>query len=418
MKNEQTQYEAPTDYYTVKQAAKILSCTISTVLNNVVNLPEELYTRQEYAPNSKRLKIFISQQGMDLLKSSNYVIPEDFLSASQLCRELDIVSPTLYAFIYKHGFYDRALKIGSKKRRFYRVMFSPELTKEIIAKYHETARDKKICRKVIKLQPISDFLDDKYITPDFLQFIGLRTEVQYIDGVPHVPKSISHKQVLDDYMRSVGFISAAESASRLCISRQRVHQIIQAREIKDDESVCVKLSSSRVSSYISEEFLETFLTTKETGPPEGYFTVATLAGKLDIKTTTLRGLLSQCQYAQYIQIGTVKYYEEKTAMKIIEEFNSHATPKHTETRGVTAREMPPRGYNIWYTLTEAATMLRLKNKEMVSIMEMLGLNTQEYVRSRNGSPYGKHKLISPLAVQIMIDHGYAPKVSNAIKDDI
>ena len=219
-------------------------------------------------------------------------------------------------------------------------------------------------------------------------------------------------------MRSVGFISAAESASRLCISRQRVHQIIQAREIKDDESVCVKLSSSRVSSYISEEFLETFLTTKETGPPEGYFTVATLAGKLDIKTTTLRGLLSQCQYAQYIQIGTVKYYEEKTAIKIIEEFNSHATPKQTETREVTAREMPPRGYNIWYTLTEAATMLRLKNKEMVSIMEMLGLNTQGYVRSRNGSPYGKHKLISPLAVQIMIDHGYAPKVSNAIKDDI
>lgn len=402
MKNENAEYESPTDYYTLKQAAKILSCTISTVLNNVIELPDALYTRQQYAPNSKRRKIFISQEGMDRLKSSNYVIPNDFLSASQLCKKLDIVSPTLYAFIYKYGFYDRALKIGSKKRRFYRVMFSPELANEILEKYHEVARDKKSYKKVLKLQPISDFLDDKFITPDFMQFIGLRTEVRHIDGVPHVPKSIRHKQILDDYMRSVGFISAAESALRLGVSRQRVHQIIAAREIKDDESICVKLSSSRISSYISEDFIETFLESKETGPPDGYYTVATLAGRLDIKTTTLRGLISQYQNVQYIQIGTVKYFEENAAKILVEGFKSYETPKHT-----VKREAPSRGYNVWYTLTEAAMMLRLKNKEFIGIMETLGLNTKEYVRSRNGSPYGKHKLISPVAVQIITDNGYA-----------
>lgn len=427
MKNENTQCEDPTDYYTIKQAAKILSCTISTVLNNVVNLPEELYTRQQYALNSKRHKIFISQQGMDLLRSSNYIIPKDFFTASQLCRELDIVSPTLYAFIYKHGFYDRALKIGSKKRRFYRVMFSPELTREIIERYQETARDKENCKKVIKLQPISIFLDEKYITPDFLQFICLRTEVQYVDGIPHVPKSISHKQMLDDYMRSVGFISAAESALRLSVSRQRVHQLIQARGIRDDESVCVKLSSNRMSSYVSEDFLETILTSKDTGPPDGYYTVATLAGMLDVKTTIMRGLLSQCRNVQYIQIGAVKYYEEKTAKIIFEEYNSSAAQKLIETceassrempsREMPSREMPSSGYNIWYSLTEAAKILRLKNKELTIVMEMLGLNTKEYVKTRNGSQYGKHKMISPVAVQLIFDKWHAPKEADDIPQE-
>jgi hypothetical protein len=397
----------PKGYYTVQEVATKLACTVSTVINNLETLPFGTYTREQFAPNSNRVKIHINQQGLDILMNSNYVVPEDYVSASELCRKLDIVSPSLYAFLYKFGYYDRALKIGSKKRRYYRVMFSPELADEIVQKYVEFCSNRKRAKKSSNMQPISEFLDLKFITPDLVQFFSDRTEVRYVNGIPHVSKSIKHKRILDNYMASLGFISAAEAALRLCVSRQRVHQIITSKEIRDDESICVRISSNRLSTYISEEFIDTFVDSRDTGPPEGFSTIASLAGRLNVRTSILRNLVSQDMQIQYFKIGAVKYYDEAAVIKIAEEYRSRdVTPKRTVMpRNIESTESPTED---WYPLTNAAAILRIKNEDLLKVLEMLNLNTQQYVRSRNGLLDGKHKLVNPIAVQMVADSGYAP----------
>jgi len=420
--------EVPDGYFTLTQVAKIVDACMITIVRNKELLPPDTCVKQQRC-GMPGFRWLINQAGVDILKSINQ-IPEGYISVSELCAMLDVSSPTLYAFLHKNGYYERALKLGNKRRRYYKILFDPDMAKEILKKYSEMLDKKASSRTCSQFQPISDFMDTQFITPELIQFMGTRTEVLYIDGAPCVSKHISHRSILNDYMLSLGFIPVPDATDRLGVSRQRMHQIISAPTVRDDESIVVRLSGNRKTIYVSENFIDTFVESKHVGPPEGYLSVAAIASLTRIKTKILRVLIANTPQIPYYQIGVNKFYDKNSVLELAEKYRTQLLykaeieSKKEAEAGIIPWSIVSDTVNIqldfetlpmmpmladssdWLTLTSVAGRYSLKTYEIMEALQQLGLNNLEYIRPRNGLSSGKHKLINPSVVKILDDCGY------------
>lgn len=420
--------EIPDGYFTLTQVAKIVDACMITIVRNKETLPPETRMKQPRC-GMPGFRWLINQAGVDILKSINQ-IPEGFISVSELCIMLDVSSPTLYAFLHKNGYYERALKLGNKKRRYYKILFAPDMAKEILEKYTEVINNKASNKTSSQYQPISAFMDEQFITPELVKFMGSRTEVKYIDGVPSVPKYVRYKSILNDYMRSIGFIPVPDATDRLGVSRQRMHQIISAPTVRDDESIVVRLTDNRKTIYVSENFIDTFIESKHVGPPGGYLSVAAIAALTRIKTRILRVLIENNSHIPYYQIGINKFYDKQSVLELADRyraqqlFKAEADSKIEAEAGEFPWSIVADTVNIelnceslpmmpilsdssdWLTLTSVAGRFSLKTHEIMEALNKLGLNTLDYIRPRNGLSDGKHKLINPSVVKILDECGY------------
>lgn len=371
------------EYVTVKDIQQKYNISAQTAMKYVKDLPEGL--AKKVTVNHYQI-YHIHPKALDVIDEQFVHLPEGAVPVSQLMAEFGTASPQFYSFLHRSGYYDKAIKIGKKNKRYYRIYFERDVADEIRKLYYADR-----CQKELNAyKPLTDFIDEQYIDDNLISFLKERMVCEFIDGTWHVDKKARMSEVLVDYMASLGFMPVADMQIHMDISRQRTHQIVSRH--KDDESIYVKLRHDNShSAFINTDFVKSYNTKEaDVSPPEGYASISKISHKYGIPYKRVANLIGDEPSIRY---KSVSFYDVNSLDSILAEESRKVaflkSQRVTKPRA-TAVRIPEEE---WLSLSSMAKLLRLSNRELLNKIDSQEL-FKEYVKTRNGDPLGKHLIIN------------------------
>lgn len=412
----------PVGYLTVRDLLQKINVNNVTMYKYINNLPKGYVYMQIL--DDLRFRLIVKKEALELMPNNHSDLPDDAVSVSDLCLALKISSPTLYLFLHANGYYEKSIKMGMKQRRYYRIYFTREIADEIISKY--TPRS-----NVSYKNRLDDEINACYITPDLIEFIKSKTEIIENDGVFFLRSTNKIGYFIKEYMDSIGFMPSTDLFGILCLSRQRVHQLL--KPVKDDDSICVQLNKSSHSIYVSKDFVKSLEDRRNTDEiPPGYVPISALSRSYKRSLNTIRAAISG---VPSVMCKNVKYYNHGDAVAAINLIFAVDTPvpsnyysltdisnyhnvevavletlladtehtiinfdKHYDISVVTPivlSYIEANGTGRWTALSEVSRDLHINNVSLRSYLTENGFIGSEYIKTKSGKPDGKALLIHP-----------------------
>lgn len=416
----------PVGYLTVRDLLQKINVNSVTMYKYINNLPKGYVYMQIL--DDLRFRLIVKKEALELMPSNHSDLPEDAVSVSDLCVALKISSPTLYLFLHANGYYEKSIKMGMKQRRYYRIYFTREIADEIISKYTPKSNASYKNR-------LDDEINACYITPDLIEFLKSKTEIIENDGVYFLRSTNKIGYFIKEYMDSIGFMPSTDLFGILCLSRQRVHQLL--KPVKDDDSICVQLNKSSHSIYVSKDFVKSLESRHNADEiPPGYVPISTLSRSYKQSVGTIRAAVAG---VPSVMCKNVKYYNHDDAVAAINLIYAVDTPvpshyysltdisnfykvdvdiletiladiAHTVIRfnkyydinvvtPVVLNHIQNHGAGRWTALSQVSRELNVNNMSLRNYLTLNGFIDSEYIKPKSGNPNGKALLIHPELIE-------------------
>lgn len=414
----------PAGYMTVRDLLKQVNVGIMTMYKYINNLPEGLVFTQEIGVFKSRL--IVKEEALELIKSNCLTTPDDALSVNELCLILNVSSPSLYVFLHSRGYYEKAIKLGLKRRRYYKIYFSKEIADEIIREFPRST--------VSYNFRLDNEIESCFITPEFVSFLKTKTDILEVDGVVFLRTKHKINAIIKEYMDTIGFMQVCDTFSILCLSRQRVHQII--KKVRDDDSICIQLNKSSHSLYVSKDFIKSLEERNHTDSvPDGYVPASVLSKEFKRGISIIRNVLLDVPNVNHK--GT-KYYDHDKAKEVLalnrkiitipDDYFSlnDISDMHKIEKRVLKQFLSNSKYinfnyvkyyhmddikpaivkclecdhtGVWMSLTEVAHELNTNNMLLRDYLVKNDFINSEYIKPKNGRPDGKALLVHPELIE-------------------
>jgi len=187
-------------------------------------------------------------------------------------------------------------------------------------------------------------------------------------------------------MNNIGYVNTREACEILKISRQALHQNMKK---VNDPTVSLNISTkTKPENYILKDFI--FNIEKKNrceidDVPNGFLAVTYLSKQLNIPCDTLLPLLD---HVNYVTVKGRKLYNISETINIAKNFiKTNQQNPHIET---------------WINLTYFAKKLGLMNQDVLIKIKEKGLDNIEYIKTRNGKPFGKQFLLNPALLELLV----------------
>ncbi len=363
---------------TLDQIQIILGTCRTTTLSYVKSLPKEFYDMQKL-DNGIVFRYIVREDALPLLQSFNSILPKDLVPSSQIYAELNIPSQVFFTFIKRQGFYDKSIKQGRRNKKYHRIYFTKIDADQIIELYknRETKRVK---------YNLNTFIANQFITNDFVEFLKQHIEVIQDQNEFFVYPNQPMSKLIHKYMNNIGYVNTREACEILKISRQALHQNMKK---VNDPTVSLNISTkTKPENYILKDFI--FNIEKKNrceidDVPNGFLAVTYLSKQLNIPCDTLLPLLD---HVNYVTVKGRKLYNISETINIAKNFiKTNQQNPHIET---------------WINLTYFAKKLGLMNQDVLIKIKEKGLDNIEYIKTRNGKPFGKQFLLNPALLELLV----------------
>lgn len=368
----------PDGYMTLDQIQIILGTCRTTTLSYVKSLPKEFYDMQKL-DNGIVFRYIVREDALPLLQSFNSILPKDLVPSSQIYAELNIPSQVFFTFIKRQGYYDKSIKQGRRNKKYHRIYFTKIDADQIIELYknRETKRVK---------YNLNTFIANQFITNDFVEFLKQHIEVIQDQNEFFVYPNQPMSKLIHKYMNNIGYVNTREACEILKISRQALHQNMKK---VNDPTVSLNISTkTKPENYILKDFI--FNIEKKNrceidDVPNGFLAVTYLSKQLNIPCDTLLPLLD---HVNYVTVKGRKLYNISETINIAKNFiKTNQQNPHIET---------------WINLTYFAKKLGLMNQDVLIKIKEKGLDNIEYIKTRNGKPFGKQFLLNPALLELLV----------------
>jgi hypothetical protein len=184
---------------------------------------------------------------------------EGYLDTRELSKLTGQGSARLHQAFTYYGLYDEIYQYGSGGKKCSKLLYSPEL----VEKYMNLLNEKR--NSPFKTTPLAEYIDKCYHTADFLDYLEqFITTITTLDDEIHIlnKESDSIMGLIENFMKRLGFVPTYVAREVLGVSRQRISQIINARNMLKDESIAINLRENAAKSliFISEDYIHNHLT--------------------------------------------------------------------------------------------------------------------------------------------------------------
>jgi phage antirepressor YoqD-like protein len=392
------------------------------------NLPEGLVFAQ--GAGVLKSRILVKEEALELIRSNCLSTPDDAISVNELCAKLNVSSPSLYSFLHSHGYYEKAIKLGLKRRRYYKIFFTKDVADEIIRVFPRPTVNYNF--------RLDDEIESCFITPDFLSFLQARTDIKEVEEVVFLRTKHKINVFIKEYMDTIGFMQVCDTFSVLCLSRQRVHQIIKS--VRDDDSICIQLNKSSHSLYVSKEFIKSLEDRSNTDIiPDGYVPVSVLSKEFKRSISIIRNVLITVPNVNH---RGIRYYDHNKAKEVLRlNYKAISVPENyfsvneiSDMHKIDKRALKQFLYNskyinfsyvkyynmddikpviekcleydhssVWMSLTEVAHELNTNNVLLRDYLVKNDFINSEYIKPKNGRPNGKALLLHPELIEHLKD---------------
>ncbi len=368
----------PDGYMTLDQIQNILGTCRTTTLSYVKSLPKEFYEMQKL-DNGIVFRYIVREDALPLLQSFNSILPKDLVPSSQIYAELNIPSQVFFTFIKRQGYYDKSIKQGRRNKKYHRIYFTKIDADQIIELYknRETKRVK---------YNLNTFIANQFITNDFVEFLKQHIEVIQDQNEFFVYPNQPMSKLIHKYMNNIGYVNTREACEILKISRQALHQNMKK---VNDPTISLNISTkTKPENYILKDFIlniEKKNRCEIDDVPNGFLAVTYLSKQLNIPYDTLLPLLDD---VNYVTVKGRKLYNIAETINIAKNFiKTNQQNPYIET---------------WINLTYFAKKLGLMNQEVLIKIKEKGLDNIEYIKTRNGKPFGKQFLLNPELLELLV----------------
>jgi hypothetical protein len=348
----------PKGFATVENLIKSLDICPVTAYEYVKSLPEDMRIKQLISENTWRY--LISDDAVEGLRLYKPDFDKDnVISLANLAALMGINHGTLHQFIVKSGYYEKSIRIGKKKRKYYRICFTKDVAEQIINEWldppvyvYKAKLDDYVCRTYVKSQV--DCIES--------------------EGKIHFPTTTSINKILNDYMTQKGFVQTPELQNILNLSRQRVHQILL--KIQDDHVLCRRLKKSS-SIYVHKSVIKYLL--ERQNSHRGYTSLVGLCFKFKIKMSDLKEIESKIKYKTY---ENEKYYCTKNAQFEIDNYH-----------------MQNPELNFWISMKALCDKLRHTKEYVIRLMKEMNLYNENYIKTKCVG--GKQLIVNPSVLKLI-----------------
>jgi hypothetical protein len=267
-----------------------------------------------------------------------------------------------------------------------------------------------------------------------VSFLKTKTDIKEVEGVVFLRTKHKINAFIKEYMDTIGFMQVCDTFSILCLSRQRVHQII--KNVRDDDSICIQLNRSSHSLYVSKEYVKTLEDRNDTDAiPAGYVPASVLSKEFKRGISIIRSFLSTVPNVNHR--GTKYYNHDKAKEVLVLNRKSITIPDnyfslndisymHKIDRRVLKQFLHNSKYinfsyvkyynmddikpailkclesdhtGVWMSLTEVAHELNTNNALLRDYLVRNGFINSEYIKPKSGRPDGKALLIHPELIE-------------------
>lgn len=364
-------------YLTLDQVQTILGTCRATTLSYIKSLPVEMYTIQKI-DNGIVFRYIVREEALPLLESFNSILPKDLVPSSQIYGELNIPSQVFFTFIKRQGFYDKSIKQGRRNKKYHRIYFTKQDAEQIIELY------KNRVPKRIKYN-LNTFIANQFITNEFVEFLKQNIEVIQEQNEFFVYNHQPMSKLIHQYMNNIGYVNTRQACDILKISRQALHQNMKK---VNDPTISLNISlKTKPETYILKDFIlniEKKNRCEFNDVPNGFLAVTYLSKQLNIPYEVLLPLLDD---VNYVTVKGRKLYNISETINIAKNFikTNQQTP-HIEN---------------WINLTYFAKKIGLMNQDVLIKIKEKGLDNIDYIKTRNGKPFGKQFLLNPILFQLL-----------------
>jgi hypothetical protein len=297
--------------------------------------------------------------------------PDGYFTTKEIAKELGIGSSLLYSFVSRTSdFIDRVMKVGAKRRKYRVFYYDPKLREDILEAYN---------KPVVPSFDLTELLDSHHITSELLEYIGRHYVVHQENGyfinsgdVPGV------NGIIYKYFRyEKQFHSLPYLVDLTGLSRQRIHQMV-TRHSGDSRILILKSGKFR-KMLVHKDFVDSIAMRDQiVEVPNNLISIADLADKHKILQRDIKNILDD---EDFVVLNGIRYYDISVIGKI-------STPDFKKKSD-------------WVAITYVSKHYMVNNQQVHLALKLLGINTREYIRPRNGKKEGTQMVINPEAFRYL-----------------
>jgi hypothetical protein len=363
----------PKGFATVENLIKSFDICPVTAYEYVKSLPEDMRIKQLISDNTWRY--LISEEAVEGLRQYKpYFDKDNVISLANLASLMGIHHGTLHLFIVKSGYYEKSIRIGKKKRKYYRICFTKDIAEQIINEWLDPP-------VYVYKAKLDDYVCRKYRTQRLVDYVKSQVDCIESEGKIHFPTTTSINKILNDYMTKRGFVQTPELQNILNVSRQRVHQILL--KIQDDHALCRRLKKSS-SIYVHKSVIKYLLERKTSH--KGYASLVGLCFKFKIKMSELKEIESKIKSTVF---ENEKYYCTKSAQFEIDNYH-----------------MQNPELNFWISMKALCDKLRHTREYVTRFMKEMNLYNENYIKPKCVG--GKQLIVNPSVLQLIQEKKITP----------
>lgn len=380
------------EYITIKELCSTYKISRQTVMRLLDDLPGSS-VKEDIGRGLSEYKV-----SKDVITYFDELYAKDTnntMTVTEITNIMGIDNPRFYTFSHKYGYYDKFIKTGKKVKRYHKLFIPKDVADEMIALFELHKAEKADMLKNAshsKYVPVTNYIDECYITDDFIAMMQDKLDCKQVDKVWFINKKENVDLFIEDYMRSVGYVSMLEAQVLLNVTRQRTYQL--AIKHKSDESICIRPCMKRRQMFLSLSFIENRYDDDD---------IDELTDDMvSLSKLALTNRMSFNLMFKYLDNGSLRKYKGVHYYSI-NDFNNLPNElkeswKKKQCSKKTINNTIPIKTSGSISLSNAAKILRMNNSAFKAYLAKNGLLDSEYITTRNGSPDCKHLKIDLVLV--------------------
>lgn len=374
------------EFVTIKELCSKYNISRNTVMRVINDLPDDQVIEED--TGSRHIQYKIKYSALAVFDGYYGSVPDDALTVNDLISIMNIDSPRFYDFIHRYGYYDKFIKIGKKVRRYQKLYVPKDVADEIV-QFYDMRKAERVeqAANQERYVPVTDYIDNCYINDEFITMMKSTLDWRYSDGSWFVNKKENMGILIEDYMRSVGFITLPETSALLKISRQRVAQIAYSH--RTDESICIRPSTKRRQMFLSVDFVQNLRNCDVNELSPDMVPLSELARDHNL---SYRMMFKYLKYSSLKKYRSVYYYSKSEFDALPQALKESWVKKPlSEAEKSKALSLPSESPVYDYvSFSGAAKMVKMTNVMFKKYLTDAGLISSQYITTRNGLPDCKH----------------------------
>jgi len=301
--------------------------------------------------------------------------PDGYFTTKEIANELGIANSLLYSFVCRaSNFIDRVMKVGVKRRKYRVFYYDPKLRDDIIEAYN---------KPVVPTFSLDELLDSHHATSELITYIRQHYVVYISDqengyfinpgDVPGVNGMIYKYFQHEKQLYSLPYLVDLTG-----LSRQRIHQMV-AKHSGDSRIVVLRSGRFR-KVLVHKDFIDEIVMRDQiVEVPDNLMSITELASKYKKLQKDIKKILSN---VDFVMLNGIRYYDKS----VVEKFDVlDQNPAKTD----------------WVAITYVSKHYMVNNQQLYLALKLLGIDTKEYIRPRNGKKNGTQMIINPEAYRFL-----------------